>query len=75
MERGSELDPVNVAVGATLGRDDIRGEVGPIEEPPGMKNGGEVEDQEVIGGGKGRQRGNVRGWSTNRAGHHCAKKR
>ena len=44
MERGSELNPIDVAVGATLGRDDVGGKVGPIEEPLGTKNGGEVED-------------------------------
>ena len=54
MEGGSELDPIDVAVMAALGGDNIGGEVGPIEEPPGIKDGGEVEDQEVIGGGKGR---------------------
>ena len=44
MEGGSELDPIDVAVGAALGGDNIGGEVGPIEEPPGTKNGGEVKD-------------------------------
>ena len=44
MERGSELDPIDVAVGAVLGGDDVGGEVGPIEEPPGTKDGSEVED-------------------------------
>ena len=64
MEGGSELDPIDVAVGAALGGDDVGGEVGPIEEPPGTKDGGEVEDREVIGGGKGGRRGDVGGWST-----------
>ena len=44
MERGSELDPIEVAVRAALGRDDVGGEVGPIEEPPGTEDGGKVED-------------------------------
>ena len=44
MERGSKLNPINVAVGATLGRDNIRGEVGLVKEPPGTKDGSEVED-------------------------------
>ena len=75
MEGGSELDPIDVAVGAVLGGDDVGGEVGPIEEPPGTKDGGEVKDREVISRGKGgRQRG-AGGWSTNGAGHHCAKGR
>ena len=52
MERGSELNPIDVAVGAALGGDDVGGEVGPIKEPPGTKDGSEVEDQEVIGRGK-----------------------
>ena len=44
MERGSELDPINVTVGAALGGDNVGGEVGPIEEPPSTKDGSEVED-------------------------------
>ena len=64
MERGSELDPINVAVGAVLGRDDVGGEVGPTEEPPGTKDGGEVENQEVVGRGKGGQQRNIGGWRT-----------
>ena len=73
MERGSELNPINVAVGAMLGGGDVGGKVGPIKEPPGMKNGGEIEDyeiedQEVIGDSKGGQQGDIRGWSTSRAG-------
>ena len=75
MEGGSELDPIDVAVGAALSGDDVGEEVGPIEEPPGTKDGGEVEDREVIGGGKGRRRGNIRGWSTSLASHHCARER
>ena len=35
MEGGSELNPINVAIGATLGGDNVGGEVGPIKEPPG----------------------------------------
>ena len=75
MERGSELDPINVAVGAALGRDNVGGEVGPVEEPPGMKNGSEVEDRKVIGRGKGGRRRDDGDWSTNGAGHHCANER
>ena len=44
VERGSELDPIDVAIGATLGGDDIGGEVGPIKEPLGTKDGSEVKD-------------------------------
>ena len=53
MEGGSELDPIDVAVGAALGGDDVGGEVGPTEEPLGTKDGDEVEDREVISRGKG----------------------
>ena len=45
MEGGSKLDPIDVAVGAALGGDDVGGKVGPIKEPPGMKDGSEVEDR------------------------------
>ena len=55
MERGSELDPINVAVGTALGRDDVGGKVGPIKEPPRMKDGNKIEDREVIGRGERRQ--------------------
>ena len=75
MERGSELDPVDVAVRAALGGDDVGGEVGPIEEPPGTKDGGEVEDREVVGRGIRRRQGNIGGWNMSGAGHHCAKKK
>ena len=75
VEGGSELDPIDVAVGATLGGGNIGGEVGPIEEPPGTEDGGKVEDREVIGRGKGRQQGDAGGWSMNGAGHHCANER
>ena len=44
VEWGSELDPIDVTAGAMLGGDDVGGEVRPIEEPPGVKDGGEVED-------------------------------
>ena len=44
VEGGSELDPIDVAGRAALGGDDVGGEVGPIEEPPGTEDGGEVED-------------------------------
>ena len=54
MERGSKLDPINVTVGAMLGRDNVGGKVGPIKEPPSTKDGGKVKDQEVIGRGKRR---------------------
>ena len=64
MEGGSELDPIDVAVGTVLGGGDVGGEVGPIEEPLGMKNGGEVEDRKVVGRRKGGRQGNVGGWST-----------
>ena len=70
VERGSELDPIDVTVGTALGGGDVRGEVGPIEEPPGTKDGGEVEDREVIGGGKGGRRGGVGGWRTSGSSHH-----
>ena len=70
VEGGSELDPIDVAVGAALGGGDVGGEVGLIQEPPGTKDGGEVKDREVIGGGKGGRRGNVGGWSTSGSGHH-----
>ena len=53
MEGGSELNPIDVTVGAALGGDDVGGEVGPIKEPLGTKDGGEVEDREVIGRRKG----------------------
>ena len=55
MERGSELDPIEVAVRAALGGGNIGGEVGPIKEPPSMKDGSEVEDREVIGRGERRR--------------------
>ena len=61
MERGSELDPINVAVGAVLGGGNIGSKVGPIEEPLGAKNGSEVKDQKVIGGCEERRQGDVRG--------------
>ena len=54
MERGSKLDPIDIAVGAALGGDNVGGEVGPIEKPPGTKDGGKIEDRKVIGGRKGR---------------------
>ena len=44
MEGGSKLDTIDVAVGAALGEDNIGGKVGPIKEPLGVKNGGEVKD-------------------------------
>ena len=73
VERGSKLDPIDIAVGAALGGDDVGGEVGPIKEPPGTKDGGKIEDQKVIGGRKGRRQEDVRGWSTSWASHHCAR--
>ena len=75
MEGGSKLDPIDVAVGAALGGDDVGGKVGPIKEPLGTKDGGEVKDRKVIGRGKERQRGDAGDWSTNGAGHHCANER
>ena len=54
MEGGSKLDPIDVAIGAALGGDDIGSEVGPIEEPLGTEDGGEVKDGEVISRGKRR---------------------
>ena len=76
MEGGSELDPIEVAVGAALGGDDIGSEVGPIEEPPGTEDGGKIEDREVIGRGIRRWLGrwDVGGRSASLSGHHCAKK-
>ena len=76
MEGGSELNPIEVAIGAALGGDDIGSEVGPIEEPPGMEDGGEVEDREVIGRGKRGWLGrwDVGGRSVSLSGHHLCKK-
>ena len=51
MERGSELNPINVAAGAALSGDNVGGKVGPIEEPLGTKDCSEVKDREVIGRG------------------------
>ena len=75
MEGGSELDPIDVAVGAALGGDDVGSEVGPIKEPPGTEDSGEVEDREVISGGKRRWLGcwNGGGGRTSLSGHHYAK--
>ena len=77
VERGSELDPIDVTVGAMLGRDDIGSKVGPIEEPLGMEDGNEVKDREVIGGCERRCLGrwDIRGGSTSWSGHHYVKKR
>ena len=75
MERGSELDPINVTAGAALGGDDVGSEVGPIEEPPCAKNGGEVEDRKVIGRQEGGRRGDVGGWSTSLSSHHYVEER
>ena len=75
VEGGSELDPIKVAVGAALGRDDTGGEVGPIKEPPGTKDGGEIKDRKVIGRDEGRRQGDIGGWRMSRASHHYVKKR
>ena len=61
MEGGSELNPIDVAIGAALGRDNVWGEVGPIKEPLRTKDGGEIEDRKVIGRGVGRRQGVVGG--------------
>ena len=76
VEGGSKLDPINVAVGAALGGDNVGSEVGPIEEPLETEDSGKVEDREVISGGKRRWLGrwDVGGRSASLSGHHCAKK-
>jgi hypothetical protein len=47
MELGSELDPGNVSIFCLLGRDDIRQEVGPREEPTMMEDVLDVKYRKV----------------------------
>jgi hypothetical protein len=48
VERGTEVDPGEVSAVILLGREDVGGEVVPVEEPPSTKSVQDVEHRRFI---------------------------